>query len=218
MRRICPACSTRTQQVIDPACIICHGQGHITLGAAALAIYEADVVAEAVAITLEAAAREADLALSLSDDKVAPVVDALAVMAAAGIIQHAPALPGHGATVTNIKTAPSRRRTPRPLTAGEQLCFDFTGLWPEPQDRRVIAAANHIYSEHDRPHARGLPTMSAAGHPSHLARILDPAEPGTNTRAEARTRRHNHQHAQALIEAGHTAAKRRTRKKAATAA
>jgi len=217
MLRLCPACTTRTQQVVDPGCLVCQGTGHLVLGPAALSVYEAVVVAEAVAIALEAAAREADMALSLSDNRTGPVLAALEELAAGGIITHTPA-PHPAATVTNITPAPSRRRHPRPLTKGEQLCFDFTGLWPEPQDRRVITAANHVYTEHDRPHARGLPTLSAAGHPSHLARITDPAEPGTNTRQEARDRHTNHQHAQALIKAGTLAAKRKTRKKAKAAA
>jgi hypothetical protein len=216
MRRVCPACSTRSHQLIDPECVLCTGTGHIVLGAAALSIHDAVVAAEAVGIALEAAAREADTTLTLTDDRVTPILDTLAMLALAGIIDHTPPVTAT-AVVVDITAARARRRAPRPLTAGEQLAFDFTGLWPEPQDRRVITARPHVYTEHDRPHARGLPTLSANGHPSHLARILDPAEPGTNTRIAARARRRDTLHAQALFEAGHLVAKRKTRKQKAAA-
>lgn len=212
---LCPACATRNRRLADPECVVCHGTGSIHLGAAALSIYEAEVVAEAVDIALEAAAREADLTHSLTEDRVTPVVAVLVMLATAGVINYT--APAQAATVTPITAAKSRRRQPRPLTQGEQLCFDFAGLWPEPQDRKVITARAHTYTENDRPHARGLPTLSANSHPSHLARVLDPAHPGTNTRLQARGRHTNHRQAEALFEAAQTASKRKNRKQKAAA-
>lgn len=215
MFRLCPACATRHHQVVDPNCVVCQGTGQLIFGADVLAIHEPVTVGEALGIALEAVARETDQSTLLGEDRVTPIIETLVVLATAGIIDYT--APAHSPLVTGTVTKTTtliigKRHQPRPLTHGEQLAFDFTGVWPQPHDRRVISTRAHVYTEDDRPHARGLPAMSDSGHPSHLARLCDPAEPGTNTRLQVRTRRTNHRQAEALIEAAHIATKRKNRK------
>jgi hypothetical protein len=70
-----------------------------------------------------------------------------------------------------------------------------------PIDGVLALAPAYDYAEHERPNARGLPVMSAAGHPSHLARIADPMTPGNDTAATARERRQQTRSATILIAA-----------------
>ena len=52
VHRVCPLCRTSPQQLIDPGCALCLGNGAIQLGAAALSIYDPVVVAEAIALAI----------------------------------------------------------------------------------------------------------------------------------------------------------------------
>lgn len=180
-----------------------------------MSIYTPEVVAEAVALALEAVAREADLQLTLSDDRQAPLRVVLVRLLDAGILapHDAPQAP-----------RPPRMRTlPRKRDAAGQYAIEVTpselaqqAVQTEllPLDAVLSAAPCYTYTEHERPNARGLPVLSANGHPSHLARIADPMEPGSDTRAECRARHAESQHAAALVEASAEAARRRNRRRA----
>lgn len=215
MRRLCPACTARRNTLVDPECVICEGTGVLPLGEAALSIYSPDVVAEAVHLALEAAAREADQQLTLSDDRDAPMRIAVVLLHDAGIIgrQEHVAPP----------TPPQRPKRVRPRkrdTAGQyvieatpsELAQQAVQTELLPLDAALCGAPIYVYTEHERPNARGLPVLSANGHPSHLARIADPMEAGSDTRAECRMRRADHLHALALVDASAEAARRRNRK------
>ena len=69
------------------------------------------------------------------------------------------------------------------------------------------------YQADDRPRARGLPVLSASGHPSNIAMICDPADPFGDTRTEYRTHQHIHREATVLREAATDAARLRNRRK-----
>lgn len=215
MRRLCPACTTRRNTLVDPECIICEGSGFIVLGDAALSIYSPDVVAEAVHLALEAAARDADRQLSLSDDRTAPVRVVLVRLRDAGIIteHHQPTAP------TPLRPRVRKRKR---NAAGQyaieatpsELAQQFVQGELLPLDAALAAAPCYEYAEHERPNARGLPVLSANGHPSSLSRVADPMEPGSDTRAECRSRYADHQHALALVTAAPDAARRRNRRAA----
>lgn len=205
MYRLCPACTNRRNQLVDPECVACDGHGRLQLGEGALALYTADVVAEAVVLGLEAKAREADQMLTLSDDRGAVVREAVSMMLTAGVLAPQESL----AALTLPPAPPPYRRTRKRDTAGRyaqeftpsavaEHCVQ-TELFP--LDETLAHAEVFVYQEEDRPNARGLPVLSANGHPSHLARVADPMEPGNDTMAECRLRHSEHLRAQALVEA-----------------
>jgi hypothetical protein len=70
-----------------------------------------------------------------------------------------------------------------------------------PRDAVLAAADPYVYAEHERPNARGLPVLSANGHPSHTARITDPMTPGNDTADTYRQRRAQRFYAEAIVEA-----------------
>lgn len=216
MRRLCPACTARRNTLVDPECVICEGTGILPLGEAALSIYSPDVVAEAVHLALEAAAREADQQLTLSDDRDAPLRHAVVLLHDAGIIGRQE----HTAPPVPPAPRPKRIRPRKRDTAGQyvievtpsELAQQAVQTELLPLDISLCGAPLYTYTEHERPNARGLPVLSANGHPSHLARLADPTEAGSDTRAECRMRRADHRHAVALVEAQPEAARRRNRK------
>lgn len=205
MRRICPACNHRKNQLIDPDCSVCQGRGLLQLGAGAMTLYTADVVAEAIVLALEAKAREADQTLTLSDDREASVREAVSMMVEAGVLASQDA-PLH---LAPPPPPPPYKRTRKRDDAGRyaaefepsQVAAQCVQTELFPLDSALAAAPAFEYEEHERPNARGLPVLSANGHPSHLARVTDPMEPGADTRAEARRRHSDHLHALALVEA-----------------
>ncbi|MFT4471391.1 hypothetical protein ACMX2H_15925 [Arthrobacter sulfonylureivorans] len=190
MRRLCPACTTRSEHLVSDTCPVCSGAGYLTLGAAALSLYDPEVVAAAARLALEMAARGSDKTLSLSDDRTGTIRATMADLLDAGIV-----------------AKPNRPQTPapRPVTrlprkrnqlgqyaierSPEELAAEATGQMPLPLDDVLSSAGCYQYREADRPNARGLPLLSANGHPSHLARVADPMEPGHDTRAGFRHRR-----------------------------
>lgn len=205
MRRICPACTHRKNQLVEADCIVCQGRGVLHLGAGALTLYTADVVAEAVLLALEAKAREADMTLTLSDDRTAGIREAISMLEEAGVLAPADA-PLH---LTPPPAPPVYRRTRKRDEAGRfapefdpsELAEQFVQSELFPMDAVLAHAGRFEYEEEDRPNARGLPVLSANGHPSHLARVADPMEPGNDTRADFRRRQSEHRHAVALMEA-----------------
>jgi len=189
--RCCPACAKRHAQLISLNCPVCDGYGTITLGAAALSMHEPATVSKAVEIAVEAAARTIDTTLTLSDDRTTPLRAAVTMLARAGIVD-----------------APARRTShkPRPLhlVVDDAPAVDLaaeTVPTVTPRDAVLTLAPAYEYSQHERPNARGLPVMSAAGHPSHTARIADPMTPGNDTAATAAERRQQARAAGILVEA-----------------
>ncbi|UGL61956.1 hypothetical protein SEA_EASTWEST_73 [Arthrobacter phage EastWest] len=170
MHRCCPACTRRHAQLIDPRCPICGGTGVLRLGPAALALHEPEVVSQAVAIALEAEARDVDLKLTYSDDRLTPLRGTMKQLIDAGIL-----LQG-GLKLPNQKS----KQLPKADTARD-LAAQITDVIIVETDDVLINAPHYEYSAHERPNARGLPALSANGHPSHLARVTDPAEPGAST-------------------------------------
>lgn len=190
--RCCPACSKRHAQLISSNCPICGGFGTVTLGAAALSLHEPATVSTAVHIALEAVARGIDQNTTLSDDRVAPLRAAVVLLTDSGIIEHA----------GTRKTAHKVRHLH--LVADDSVALEAARAYVptvQPVDQTLAHAPAYQYAEHERPNARGLPIMSAAGHPSHLARVADPTTPGNDTAATARERRQQARSATILVEA-----------------
>jgi hypothetical protein len=189
--RCCPACSKRHAQLISTNCPVCGGYGTVTLGAAALSLHEPATVALAVEISIEAVARQVDQSTTLSDDRTGPIREAITLLTDAGIIEHAGTRktshrPRHLAVVPDLPVV--------------EVAATFVPT-VQPIDAVLALAPAYEYADHERPNARGLPIMSAAGHPSHTARIADPMTPGNDTAATARQRRQQARAAGILVEA-----------------
>lgn len=198
MKRVCPACTRRTAELVDPECVVCLGDGFLTLHPAALSIYEPAVLAEAVALSLEGMARMVEQTTTLSDDRRAALAAKARELVLARIITQ-PGLAPQPARKPLAPTAKRGRKRRHQIAAG-QLSFAesptviveaVTGKAPTVYDSPVLNAPAHTYAATDRPLMRGLPLLSAAGHPSHLARIEDPQDSYASTSQEAaeRTRR-----------------------------
>lgn len=201
--RVCPACSKRHAQLISPSCPICQGSGVVTLGPAALAIHEPATVSLAVGIAIEANARHIDLGSTLSDDRVAPLRSLMSLLVDSGIIT----------TPTTRRGAARRLRTVKPSEDPAEVAAHYTDADVEPLDEILATAAPYVYAETERPNVRGLPCLSAAGHPSHLARLADPMAVGTNTMTVARERGAQARAGSILFDAAPAAVAIRRRKK-----
>jgi hypothetical protein len=167
------------------------GDGVLTIHPAALSLYEPAVIAEAVAMALEGMARIIESTTTLSDDRRAILAEKARDLVQARIISQ----PGRVAPVAPAPApvpapAPRARRSRRHEVDPAQLSFadsphiiaeSITGTRPAPYDAAVIKAPSHQYGITDRPMMRGLPLLSAAGHPSHLARIEDPQDSHAST-------------------------------------
>ena len=155
----------------------------------------------AVGIALEANARHVDLSMTLSDDRVAPLRALMGTLTEAGIV-----------------AAPGPRRPSRRLHAVSQVgdpaevAAHYTAADVEPLDEILATAEPYVYAEHERPNVRGLPALSAAGHPSHLARITDPMTVGTNTMTTARERSAQARAGAILVEAAPAAVALRSKR------
>jgi hypothetical protein len=172
--------------------VICLGDGVLTIHPAALSLYEPAVIAEAVAMALEGMARIIEATTTLSDDRRAILAEKARDLVQARIISQpgrtVPAQPQPAPSPTPAPAPRVRRR--RHEVAPTQLSFadsphiiaeSITGARPAPYDAAVIQAPAHQYGPTDRPMMRGLPLLSAAGHPSHLARIEDPQDSHAST-------------------------------------
>lgn len=191
-RQLCPACSYRENHLIDTDCIVCDGIGILYLGDAALTCYPAEIVAQAVTITLEAAARLGDTAGTLSDDRQAKLREALTRLRTAGILD--------AETTTLSRAMASKTGTGRPAVAlaSEIIQDPIIGL-----DELLPQAQRFHYDEQDKPGRRGTPLLSADGHPSHLARVCDPRDPTMETGEDVRRRRRKTRQATVLSHAAH---------------
>lgn len=170
--RLCPACVHRRARLVDPECVVCDGAGVLHLGKAE-AMSGPTETSYAVAIVLEATAR--DVETRHAGDP-------------AGIRRHTPR-----AIRTAIATMRGRgllAGTPHHVATGDGTALaQATAPVPiRPMDWTLIDAPAYAYGYGDRPLARGMPVLSADGHPSHLARITDPADPLTPTAVDATTR------------------------------
>lgn len=194
MRRVCPACSRRTAELVDPDCTVCQGEGFLILHPAALTMYEPSVVAEAVGLALESSARHIETTTTLSDNRRAKLAVSVTDLVVARIIQE----PGSAPIETPAPPAPPTpgRRRRRKHESANQLSFASPEILAEgatqtpgkPYDGPVLAAPAHHYDKDARPLMRGLPVLSAAGHPSHLARIEDPQDAYASTSDDYQTR------------------------------
>jgi hypothetical protein len=194
---------------VNTNCPVCKGFGTVTLGAAALSLHEPATVATAVEIAIEAAARTIDTTLTLSDDRLAPLRDVMTMLCDSGIVEHA------GTRKTAHKVRHLRLVTDDTVAVEAAATFIPTVT---PRDAVLALAPAYVYAEHERPNARGLPIMSAAGHPSHTARITDPMTPGNDTAETSRTRRQQARAAGILVAAAPKVVHIKARKAAKAAA
>lgn len=195
-RMSCPACTRTRWQLLRPDCPLCDGDGHLKLGTPALALYPPDVVAQAVLLVIEAHARHIVETTTLSADRKAELSRSLNTLRRAGLlagsVRPTRPLPPEGATAEDIAG---------PLAPVQLTLFDIAVADPH--------SPVYEYREDDRPRARGLPVLSAAGHPSSMALICDPSDPFGDTRQEVQERRRHARQARVLAEAHETAAARR---------
>lgn len=140
------------------------------MGPAAIALHEPEVVSQAIAIALEAEARDIDFKLTYSDDRLTPLRNTVKQLIDAGILMHGIKLP-------SVKPVEKIKQSKTP----SELAARLTDVIIVDVDEKLVEAPSYTYQPGERPNARGLPLLSAAGHPSHLARITDPAEPGEET-------------------------------------
>lgn len=219
-RIVCPACARRNAEIITQDCAVCAGDGILHLHPAAVDLYTVEVVAEAVRIALEAAARVIDDGTLLSAPQADLLADKVADLVTGRLIYfpevQAPAQvvtsPAPLAPVVPIRRG-SRKYAPAPdqplltewLTPVE-LAADHGAT---PLDAALIAAAPIEYGPEDRPLMRGLPVVSANGHPSSLARICDPVDQLASTRSVVASTKTRARQATILVTALPKAVKRR---------
>lgn len=170
--RLCPACIHRRARVVDPGCLVCGGAGVLALGKAEQLSGPVEA-SYAVAIVLEATARDVETRHAGDPRAVAreaprAVGGALLAMRQRGLLAGTP-----HQVATGDGTAMAQDAAPVPI---------------RPMDWTLIDAPAYAYGYADRPMARGMPVLSADGHPSHLARLTDPADPLTPTAQDAATR------------------------------
>lgn len=202
----CPACTRTRYHLINAECPICAGEGRLRLGAPALSFYSPDTVARAVALALESLARSITETTTLSANRSRLLAGELHKLEAAGLLHPS-------------KNSPDLPPTPIPQRATpEQLAETATGQQLTLFDIRVSDTGTRSFEYHpdDRPRARGLPVLSAAGHPSAVAMICDPADPFGDTRREANETRTTERNAEVLRSAALDAARmKRTRRNSA---
>ena len=168
MKRLCPACLTREARVVAPDCPICEGEGIILLGREAVAAFGPTVTALAVSAALESVARAVDSPGVPNGSQRAALAATMALLAASGVTGPGP-LPR------------TTRKTPDSLAAAA------VNRPVEPIDVTLPETSAYRYGPGESPGAYGLPVLSADGHPSHIARICDPADPLGETTQEHST-------------------------------
>jgi hypothetical protein len=177
-KRVCPACARRTSELVEPSCPVCRGAGVITLHPAAVEVYGPEAASEAVLVALEASARMLDTPGMKHADKTKELAKRVLTLAAGRLIDCPPELPfRRGATI--LPEDP----TPEDIAAyhGDDLPEDF--------DHVVALGIRYEYESTDRPLSRGKPVLSASGHPSSLARLVDPVDEYRDTGDIVRERR-----------------------------
>ena len=195
--RLCPACVHRRARLIDPGCPVCQGAGVLQLGHAEH-ITSAPETAHAVAITLEAVARRVE------HDYPHPGPDRQAAARAE--------LAAAVDTLRHVGVLASSTPPPAPVAGTAMDMAQAATLVPvRPIDWQLADAAAYAYAPTDRPLARGMPVLSADGHPSHLARLCDPADPETPTSDDVDARDRARRGGRVLAEAARVNAAERTR-------
>jgi len=170
--RLCPACIHRRARVVDPDCLVCGGAGVLALGKAEDLAGPVEA-SYAVAIVLEATARDVETRhagdpRAVQREAPRAVRGALQTMRQRGLLAGTPR-----SVATGDGTALAQEVAPVPI---------------RPMDWTLIDAQSYAYHYGDRPLSRGMPVLSADGHPSHLARLADPADPLTPTTQDAQQR------------------------------
>lgn len=191
-RRTCPACAMRYAGLVDPGCPVCEGVGVLGLHPVALAPVglkptDAAVVARAVELYLEAAAREAAGQLPLGDPRTEALAEAADRLRKARIVG-----PPLGVPDRDMAWIPLDPET-RAVDAEAQKTAHLMGQPNKPQDVANLDADPVLYSPEDRPRALGLlPERSQNGYQSQLAKAADPVDalgPDTLTLAFERQNR-----------------------------
>lgn len=157
MKRLCPACLTREGRVVAMDCPLCNGEGTVTLGEECVATFGPVVTAHAVSAALESVARAVDTPGVPNGTQRAALAETMALLSRSGITG-----PGRPPEATRA--------------AADSLAAAAIGRPVQPLDVMLPEAPAYRYGPGERPGARGLPVLSADGHPSHLARICDPAD------------------------------------------
>ncbi|MGL3805860.1 hypothetical protein ACSYDW_07145 [Paeniglutamicibacter sp. R2-26] len=218
-RIVCPACARRTAEIITRDCPVCAGDGVLHLHPAAVGLYTVEVVAEAVRIALEAVARVIDDGTLLS----APQADLLADRVAdlvTGRLIYFPEPASAAAEPVLAPVVPIRRPRRGKLAPAPDQPLLTEWLTPlelatvhgaTPLDDTLIHAEPIAYGPEDRPLMRGLPVLSANGHPSSLARITDPVDQLVSTRTTVTSTKTRTRQATVLVTALPKAVKRRRR-------
>lgn len=207
--RICPACSKRHGELVAQNCPVCAGTGVVILGAAALSLHEPAVVSQAVALAIEAEARQIEAETTLTHDRVGSLKAKLSLLVNSGLVSD--------------RTSPRQKKTrhlhvvpdlPSTDASPAVVARTFAETAVEPIDETLTKAAPYIYQMGERPNVRGLPSLSAAGYPSSTARIVDPMPVGTDTGAFALQRAAQARAARVLVEAAPIAADIKARRAA----
>lgn len=217
MRKLCPACVTRLELVVHPDCIVCAGTGYLSLHEGAVALYRPEVVSKTIELCLEAAARISDMTRTLSDDRTRRVSSVIEKLQSVGLLVE------EESPYINTAWWAKKRKSKQPrgedgkfaplLDAGE-LTEQVLQEPLVPLDMVLSTADPYEYQQDERPGARGLPILSDNGHPSHLARIADPMEPGRSTIDWVKARHTDQRDATVLVEAVNLAAARKKRRQA----
>lgn len=182
MKRLCPACLTRRARIVSDNCPVCRGAGILALGADAVADHGAESVSRAISIALEAVAREIDKPGAERGAMIARIRAAGRALEAVGLTAWR--------NTRRAKTSAPRGSSP------ESLAHHALGVTVQPQDWILPEAPAYRYAASERPGARGLPVLSDDGHPSHLARVCDPADPlDTSTAQDVYRRASDHRRA-----------------------
>lgn len=191
--RVCPACARRTSELIEPNCPVCEGTGVVELHPAAIQAYGAPAASEAVLVALEASARMLDTPGCANVHKVSELRARVRTLAAGRLI----------ITWTGLEVkgpASSAAELPENPTPDDIAAFHGRDL-PEAFDHVVALGLGYEYPANARPNSRGTPVLSASGHPSSLARVVDPADELGDTGALIRDRRTRAFQANALVQA-----------------
>lgn len=215
MRKLCPACINRLDHVVHPDCIVCNGNGYMALGEGAMAFYRPEVVSKAVELALESAARVADLHNTLSDDRAQAVTSVIEQLHESGLVEEEES-PYVNTAWWSGRPAQKQPRAKDGKFASYQeateLAEQVVQLPILTLDQVLTEAEPYQYQREERPNARGLPVLSANGHPSHLARVADPQEPGRSTADWVQERAVDEREAHVLAVAASKASERRRRR------
>lgn len=184
---------------MDPSCPVCDGSGIVELHPAAIQAYGAPTASEAVLVALEASARMIDTPGLPNGAKLAELRSRVQSLAEGRLI-----ITWTGLGLTDPETGEpavySAAKLPQHPTPDDIAAHHGRDL-PASFDHVVALGLPYDYQPSARPNSRGTPVLSASGHPSSLARVVDPADELGETSAVIRDRRTRAFQASALIKA-----------------